>query len=117
MKRTYQVSSNVADKEKALKELNLGYLNLEDQMFEQARLSFEIVLQYDPKCADAYWGLMLAKFQLPNENDLTDNAIHYKTAIYLPEYENAMKYADKDQKRRFDDMMENIYKINAGDDF
>ena len=50
MKRTYQVSSNVADKEKALKELNLGYLNLEDQMFEQARLSFEIVLQYDPKC-------------------------------------------------------------------
>ncbi len=117
MKRTYQVSADVAEKEKALKELNLGYLNLEDRMFEQAKLSFEIVLQFDPKCADAYWGLMLTKFQLSNENDLTDNAILYKTAIYLPEYENAMNYADKNQKKRFEDMLENIHKINAGDNF
>ena len=117
MKRTYQVSAGIADKERALKELNLGYLNLEDKMFEQAKLSFGIVLQYDPKCADAYWGLMLAKFQLSNENDLTNNAVLYKTAIYLPEYDNAMKYADKDQKSRFDDMLENVYRINAGDNF
>lgn len=119
MKRTYQVSSDVPENErpKALKELKLGYLNLSDEMFEQAEMNFLLALQFDKKCADAYWGQMLAKFQIANEDDLYTNPVTYKSAIYLPECQNALQFADENQKKIFDSLLESIYKINEGDNY
>ena len=56
--RLYQASKSAPEDRKlqVLKELRLGYLNLSEGMFEQARLNFLLALQYDSKCADAYWG-------------------------------------------------------------
>ena len=47
MKRSYQTSPdlNPEDKTKTMKELNLGYLNLSDEMFEQAKTNFLLALQ------------------------------------------------------------------------
>lgn len=119
MKRSYQVSIDLPESEvpKTLQELKLGYLNLRDGMFEQAKMSFLLVLQYDSKNADAYWGLMLVKFQLENEDELYHNPVTYKSAIYLPECEKALQFAEDNQKKVYLDLLERIYKINEGDNY
>lgn len=119
MKRSLYVSENLSEEEKTqvMKELKLGYLNLEDELFEQAKLNFDLVLQIDSSNADAYWGLMLVKFQLRSEELLFSEAMTYKSAIYLPEYQKAMQYAQKKQKEIFESNMKRIYQINAGDNY
>ena len=119
MKRTYQTSKDLPESEvvKVLKELKPGYLNLSDGMFEQAKMNFLIALQFDSKCSDAYWGLMLVKFQITNEDELFANPVTYKSAIYLPECENALQLADETQKKIYDGLLERIYKINEGDNY
>jgi len=119
MKRTYQVSNDLREdvKERALKELKLGYLNLSEKMFDQAKINFLLTLQYDSKCADAYWGLMLEKFQLGNEDELYSNPVKYKEAIYLPECEQALQFAEKNQLKRFKNLLERIYAVNEGDNY
>ncbi len=119
MKRTYQISSNLDKQisEKAQRELNLGYLNLSDECFEQAKMNFLLTLQYDNKCADAYWGLMLVKFSLSNEDELFSNPIKYKSAIHLPECEQALNNADEGLKNKYMSLLERIYKINEGDNY
>ena len=119
MKRTYQTSSNLPESEKVKvkNELKLGYLNLADGMFEQAKLNFDLALQYDDKCADAWWGLMLVKFQLKNEDELYSNPMTYKMAIYLPECEKALEVADENQKKIYEGLLERIRTINLGDNY
>lgn len=119
MKRTYQTSGMLPESEveKTLKELRLGYLNLSDGMFEQAKMNFLLALQFDSHCADAYWGLMLVKFQLTNEDELYLNPVTYKSAVYLPECQNALNFAEKTQRKQFDALLERIYKINEGDNY
>lgn len=119
MKRTYKTSVDLAESEipKTIKELKLGYLNLSDGMFEQAKMNFLLALQYDSKCADAYWGLMLVKFQLRNEDELYSNPVVYKSAVYLPECEKALQFASETQKKQYGDLLERIVKINEGDNY
>lgn len=119
MKRTYQLSSNLSKEveEKARKELELGYLNLSDEFFEQAKTNFLLTLQYDEKCADAYWGLMLVKFSLSNEDELYQNPVKFKSALYLPECEKALELADEDLKNKYLSLLERIQKINEGDNY
>lgn len=119
MKRTYQTSADLPESEqvKTLNELKLGYLNLSDGMFEQAKVNFLLALQYDSKCADAYWGLMLVKFQIKNEDELYSNPNTYKSTVYLPEYEKAIEYAEENQRKKYEDLLDRIYKINEGDNY
>lgn len=119
MKRTYLTSKNLSEenKDRALKELTLGYLNLKEGFFQQANLSFQMALEIDPDCADAWWGLMLAKFELSNEDELYSEPMKYKSAIYLPECEKALALAEEDQKKRFQDLLERIYKIQEGEQY
>lgn len=119
MKRTYQTSKDLpADlQEKTLKELTLGYLNLKDECFDEAKLNFDLALAYDPKCADAFWGQMLVKFQLDDEDKLYQEPVLYKSAIFLPECENALKFAETNQKKTFENILERIHKINEGDNY
>lgn len=119
MKRTYQTSATLSEemKLKVEKELKLGYLNLSDGFFEQAKLNFLLALQYDSTCSDAYWGLMLEKFQITNEDELFSNPVRYKSAIFLPECEKALQYADENLKKTYQGMLERIYKINEGDNY
>lgn len=119
MKRSLYTSEtlNEEEKQQVLNELKLGYLNLEDELFEQAKLNFDLVLQIDKTNADAYWGLMLVKFQLKSEELLHLNAMAYKSAVYLPEYQKAMQYALKIQKETFENTMKRINQINAGDNY
>lgn len=65
MKRELKVSDGVP--ESALKELKLGYINLADGFFDLAQTNFDLVILSDPKCADAFWGLMLCKCHIRNE--------------------------------------------------
>lgn len=119
MIRTLKVSNGLSSeiKEKALKELRLGYLNLSDECFEQAKLNFLLTLQYDSKCADAYWGLMLAKFQISSEDELHSNPVKYKSAIYLPECKQALDNADEDLKNNYINLLERIVRINEGENY
>ena len=119
MKRSLFVTEtlNEQDKVQTLKDLRLGYLNLEDGMFDQAKLNFQLVLQADSKNADAYWGLMLVKFQLKSEEMLFSDAMTYKSAIYLPEYQKAMEFAQAKQKKIYENIMKRINQINAGDNY
>ena len=119
MKRTYITSLNLDEQlaKKAKKELTLGYLNLEDGMFEQAKLNFELALEFDKTCADAFWGLMLVKFQLKDEDELYANPIKYKSAIYLPECQKALDYAQENQRKVFTNILDRIFKINEGDNY
>ena len=119
MKRFYEASSGV-DEETAksvVKELRLGYMNLDEGMFEQARINFQLAISLDPKCADAYWGLMLFKLNIKNEDDLTENPLDYKNAINLAEYKKAMECAGDDKKKIFDTLMEGVRAVNAGDNY
>ncbi len=119
MKRTYQTSVDLPESEhkKTLDELKLGYLNLSDGMFEQAKLNFLLALQYDSKCADAYWGLMLCKFQIKNEDELYSDPVTYKSVLYLPECEKALEFAEENQRKQFDGLLERIYQVNEGDNY
>lgn len=119
MKRVYQTSERLPESEKikTLNELKLGYLNLKDEMFDQAKINFLLSLQYDSRCADAYWGLMLVKFQIKDEDELASNPILYKSAIYLPECQKALDFANDDQKKIYESLLEHIYKVNEGDNY
>ncbi|MBP3431966.1 MAG: hypothetical protein J6K39_03845 [Clostridia bacterium] len=119
MKRTYQTSQGLPAEvaERVLKELKLGYLNLTDGFFEQAKLNFLLAAQYDEKCADAYWGQMLVKFEMSNEDELFSNPVKYKSAIYLPECQKALELADETLRKKYDNLLERIYKINEGDNY
>lgn len=119
MKRMYQASLGLSEEVElsVIKELRLGYLNLSEGMFEQARLNFIVALTLDNKCADAAWGAMLCKLQAKDEDDLTRDPITYKNAINLPEYKNAIDFADEAQKKIFDSLMEGVIAVNAGDNY
>lgn len=119
MKRTYIATSTLSqdEQEKTQKELKLGYLNLTEGMFEQAKINFMLALQFDSRCADAYWGLMLVKFQIKNEDELKVNPLTYKSAIFLPECEKALEFAEENQKKVFDNLLESVYKVNEGDNY
>ena len=119
MKRQLKISSNSSEdlKEKILKELKLGHLNLSDGMFEQARLNFLVALEYDKTCAEAYWGMMLTKCQISNENALYSYPAIYKDVVLLPEYEKALKFADEELKKVYKSLLENIEMINEGDKY
>lgn len=119
MKREYRASQNISpeDKKKILNELKLGYLNLSDGAFEQAKLCFTIALQYDSRCADAYWGLMLVKFQIKNEDILESEPLTYKSATSLPECQKALEFAEEKQLAQFEGLLERIVKINQGDNY
>lgn len=117
MKRRYEASENLKDEEKLKveKELRLGYLNLSEMLFDQAKINFTLALQYDSACADAYWGLLLCKFQLKNEDLLFENPVAYKDVVFLSEYENAMRFASDEKRNVYNQILERIYAINQGD--
>jgi hypothetical protein len=117
MKRRYEASDslNEEDKLRVEKELRLGYLNLGELFFEQARLNFTLALQYDSKCADAYWGLMLCKFQAKSEDLLFENPVVYKDVVLLPEYEKAMTFASEEKRKIYEQILERIYAIIKGE--
>ena len=117
--RFYQASESLGENEKAnvLKELRLGYLNLSEGMFEQARINFLLALQYDSKCADAYWGLMLYKLRIKTEDQLLKDPVAYKDAMSMQECQNAFTFADDGQKKNFEDLLEGINAIVVGDNY
>lgn len=119
MKRQYEASASISpeDEGKVIRELKLGYLNIADGAFEQAKINFMLALQYDSKCADAYWGLMLVKFQITNEDLLETEPLTYKVALALPECQNALQFASDKQLAQYKNLLERIEKINEGDNY
>lgn len=119
MLRKYSVSASLpAQKaEQALKELKLGYLNLEDGYFAQAEQNFAIVLMIDENCADAHWGMMLAKLKLDNENKLFSQPVKYKNVLSLPECKKAFECADEGTKNKYNDLLERVLQINEGENY
>lgn len=119
MKRKHICSSSAEQekKEEIEKELQLGYINLSDEFFEQAKANFTVALELDPDCADAFWGLMLAKCQIKNENLLLEKPVLYKNICFLPECENALAKADENLKKIYMELLEKINKINEGENY
>ena len=117
--RVYSASEDLDEneKQKVLKELKLGYMNLSEEMFDQAKMNFMLALQYDSKCSDAYWGLMLEKCQIRSENDLFINPVKYKEVVFLNEYQHAMEFASDFQKKYYGELLERIYAINEGENY
>ena len=119
MKREFKASQNLSNelRHEVENELKLGYINLEEGMFAQAKENFELVLSLDPVCAEGFWGKMLEKCQIQNENELLDKPTKYKNVIFLPECENALKYATNEQKKIYENLLENVKKINDSENF
>ena len=117
--RLYQASKSAPEDRKlqVLKEIRLGYLNLSEGMFEQARLNFLLALQYDSKCADAYWGLMLYKLKIKNEEELLQDPPKYKDVMKMQECQNAFTFGDDTQKKIYEGFLEEINKIVISIDF
>ena len=119
MKRQYFASEGLPDETKLRveKELKLGFLNLSDSFFEQAEVNFKYALALDEKCADAWWGLALTKFQISNEDALFAEPMKFKSVLLLPECQKALEFANEAQKNIFGDLLERINKINEGDNY
>ncbi len=119
MKRSHLPSASLSanDVERVQKELTLGFLNLSEGFFSQAQMNFEIVLQIDKACADAHWGLMLAKFQIKNEDELSTNPVQFKEVTDSLECKNALELADENLKNIYFSLLENINKINEGENY
>ena len=117
MMRTLSVSVSAKDPENALRELKLGYINLEDGLFKNAEVDFDMVLLTDPECADAFWGLMLAKKKIRREEALKTNAVLYKDIVKLKEYDKAMEFADETKKALYKNLLSEIHKLNDGDNY
>ena len=119
MKRKHQPSANLSDElfEKVSNELKLGYLNLADEFFVQAQMNFMLALEYDPNCADAFWGLMLVKLEVSNEDDLLGKPVQFKIALQMDECKKALELADKATKKQYESLLDRIIKINEGDNY
>lgn len=119
MSRHYQASKSLSeeDQAKVLKELRLGFLNLSESMFEQARLNFSLALQYDSKCADAYWGLMLYKLRIADEGQLLKAPLKFKDVLKMAECQNAFTFGDDIQKKIYEDLLEGVNAIVTADNY
>ncbi len=119
MKRSYQISSNLDEEDRVSveKQLQLGYLNLSEGFFEQAKMNFTIAVNIDQKCADAYWGLMLTKLGIKNEDELYSNPLQNKDATKLEECKKAMEFADENTKKIYQQLLEQIDKVNEGEGY
>jgi hypothetical protein len=119
MKRKYQSSHDLDEgtQTKVVKELRLGYMNLSEGMFEQAKINFSLALQFDSRCADAFWGQMLTKLSLKSEDALLDDPLGHKSALYLPECRSALEFASDEQRAIYEKLLEGIVAINSGDNY
>lgn len=119
MKRTYQTSNKISseDEIKTTKQLKLGYLNLSENFFEQAEMNFKIALELDGFCADAYWGLMLAKLKVKNEDELYSNPLQNKDATKMMECKKALEFADENTRKIYLQLLEQINKVNQGENY
>lgn len=119
MRRSCFVSQGLSEEaqHKCLKELQLGFLNLEDEMFEQADLNFSVALKYDKNCAEAYWGKTLTKFQIKSEDLLYIEPVKYQSVLLLPECQKALELANESQKKIYQNILEKIYLINQGENY
>ncbi len=119
MKRNHVASAGLEEETKRNVEieLDLGYLNLSDEFFEQAEQNFTRAISLDEKCADAWWGMMLSKFQISNEDQLFAEPVKFKSVLLLPECQNALEFANAEQKNIYADLLERINKINEGDNY
>lgn len=111
------VNPNCKNYEDTLRELKLGYLNIKDGMFDLAQTNFDMVIISDKTCADAFWGLMLCKLQVRDENVFITDAEKYTKIFHLKEYQNAIKYANKEQKATYVNFIKDIPGYEMADDY
>lgn len=116
MLRTVYVSQDLPDdvKEKLKKELRLGFLNLSEGEFEAAKQNFQLSLEYDDKCAEAYWGLALGECEIKNESELYSNPNKFKDFLQLKNGQLAVGFASEEQKKFYMGLLEKIFQINEG---
>lgn len=117
MKREYCASTSCNEGDKVKRELALGYLNLAEECFDEAKVNFEFAIQLDEKCADAWWGLMLAKFNIKNEDLLLSEPLQYKNIVFLPECVKALQLASPEQDKIYGQLLEEVIKVNKGDEY
>lgn len=119
MKRQYQGSQNLSEEKKVRvdKELKLGFLNLSEGFFEQAKMNFELALQFDPNAPDGFWGLMLAKLGATNEDDLNEYPMKFKDAVNMQECQSAQENASEDLKKIYQSLLENVMKVSNGENY
>ena len=112
------VNPNCKNYEDTFRELKLGYLNVKEEMYDLAQTNFDLVIIADKTCADAFWGLMLCKLQVNDENVFVAEPDKYTSVFRLKEYQNAMKYATKEQKATYTNFIKDIpgYEMTAGYD-
>lgn len=111
MKRHFECSQNLSEdvKIKVEKELELGFLNLSEKFFEQAKMNFEVAKNIDKKCPDAFWGLMLVKVKAENEDFLYREPEKFRKVLKFRELKLAREFASENLRKKYDDLLQNIY--------
>lgn len=119
MKRTYETSAGLSKElqERVDKELKLGFLNLSDGFFAQAEMNFKLALEFDKTCPDAFWGICLANLKIKNEEELYSSPVQYKDVLKMEECQKALECANETLKKRYENLLERIYKINEGENY
>lgn len=119
MLRKMFVSQNLPAEEsdKILRELKLGYINLKEKYFDLAKQNFQLVLEFDPNCSEGFWGLALANDNVANESELYSDPAKHKNFINTCECQNALKFAQEDQKNIYNDLLTKVYQINEGNNY
>lgn len=81
--------------------LERAYIFLADADFFNAKIYFNRVLDLNPKCAKAYWGLLLCDLEVENDEELRTLCVDLTK---FSEFEKAMIYANEEEIRRFSDV-------------
>lgn len=86
--------------------LDRANIYLEQSDFEHAKDYYNKALDIQPRCSKAYWGLLLCKEQVQNNNQLISKirfgANHFLQKLEsIPEYKNALKYASPSERQEY----------------
>lgn len=72
---------------------------IRQKKFKQAKKSYETVCRIDPKNAQAYWGLLRCRLKAFDDYDIVKSN---KKLDRIDEFNNALKYAEGEDKERFE---------------
>ncbi len=75
---------------------------LKDGNYEESRNYFNRALDANPKCSQAYWGLLLCRLRVRSNKELVSKAIETRTVLSKSsEFKNAYYYATEKEKKRY----------------
>lgn len=92
--------------------LDRANIYLEQKDFENAKEYYNKALDVQPRCAKAYWGLLLCKKFVSNNSTLIQLYLNNPWIgiefVNFPEYKNALQFANSDERNEYLSVIQQI---------